>query len=108
MKTTDLFRHILHQCNVRQTGKTTLLKEGIDNYDKPFFYVCRNVKYGQAVCKNKNAIFVTPASYMKLRGSLHPIIVDSEFIAEYLPKAFDEVFRDGMKMGLSNSKYKEL
>jgi hypothetical protein len=46
----------------RRSGKTTLLKMGIDNYDKPFALICRSYQTGKEITSNPNCLYVTPFS----------------------------------------------
>lgn len=88
-KTLDLASLKIH-LNTRATGKTTLLQEGVKNYDKPFLFVCDDVKRGEfETGKNPHAIYVTRNSQDKMRGSHHPIIVDHDTVSSLINKIFE-------------------
>jgi hypothetical protein len=67
---------------VRGKGKTSLLKKGIDGYDKPFHLLTVNKEMGKHLTKNKNCKIVTLSSLDQLKGSDKPLIIDQEAIAK--------------------------
>ena len=77
MKEIDL---LIFSTSTRQTGKTELLRRGVDNYDKPFFLVCSTIEMGRHVTTNPNCIYVTPQSTDRLKGHRLPIIFDQEWL----------------------------
>ena len=81
----------------RQIGHTTLLKKGADNYDKPFFIVCSDLKHVQTIkreLKNKNAKLITLSTFEdKTRGTENPIAFDNftlNTIFQEVKISFDE------------------
>lgn len=68
----------------RQTGKSFLLKNGIDNYDKPFILVCKSIEEGKRLTNNPNCKIVTPKTSNNLMGTSIPIIFDQEVILDML------------------------
>ena len=74
----DNLENVLMSIKTRMTGKTSLIKKGIDNYDKPFWVYVRTIKEGRQLTTNPNAQFITPSTTEKLRGSRLPIIVEQE------------------------------
>jgi hypothetical protein len=67
---------------VRGKGKTSLLKQGIDNYDKSFLLLTVNQSMAKDLTKNKKCKIVTLNSIERLIGSDKPIIIDQEAIAK--------------------------
>lgn len=81
MKEIDL---LIYSTSARQTGKTELLRRGVDNYDKPFFLVCSKIEMGKHITKNPNCIYVTPQSMDRLKGHKLPVIFDQEWLLELM------------------------
>lgn len=67
---------------VRGKGKTSLLKKGIDNYDKSFLLLTVNQSMAKDLTKNKKCKVVTLNSIEKIIGSDKPIVIDQEAIAK--------------------------
>lgn len=67
---------------VRGKGKTSLLKKGIDDYDKSFHLLTVNKEMGKNLTKNKKCNVITLNSLDKLIGSNKPLIIDQEAIAQ--------------------------
>jgi hypothetical protein len=67
---------------IRGKGKTSLLKKGIDDYDKSFHLLTVNKEMGKNITKNKKCNIVTLNSLDNLRGSDKPLIIDQEAIAQ--------------------------
>lgn len=67
---------------VRGKGKTSLLKKGIDDYDKSFHLLTVNREMGKNLTKNKKCNIITLNSIDNLRGSDKPLIIDQEAIAQ--------------------------
>ena len=67
---------------VRGKGKTSLLKQGIDNYDKSFLLLTANQSMAKDLTKNKKCKIVTLNSIERIIGSDKPIIIDQEAIAK--------------------------
>lgn len=76
----NTLRDILSNLSLRQSGKTSLLKAGIDNYDKPFWVLVPTLKYGDAALKtqNKNQKLISINNLSSLKGSKYPLIIDQE------------------------------
>jgi hypothetical protein len=88
-KTLDLASLKMH-LNTRATGKTTLLQEGVKNYDKPFLFVCNDIRRGEfETSKNPHAIYVTENSQDKMMCSSHPIIVDHDTVSSLIDRIFE-------------------
>lgn len=75
----------------RRSGKTTLLKMGIDNYDKPFALICRSFQMGKEITSNPNCLYVTPLSLDALKGFKGPVIYDQEFVYDYIQQVLKEI-----------------
>ena len=88
--TEKTLRNLAFYTKIRKTGKTTLLRKGVENYDKPFFLVCKTQEIGKMTTNNNpHAIYITPYSYERLVGSNYPIIFDQEFVEEMLTEILD-------------------
>lgn len=83
---------IIFSTSLRQTGKTELLRRGVDNYDRPFILVCKTIEQGRLVTQNPNCIYVTPKSIDKLRGRSVPIIFDQEWVLDLLKETSELQF----------------
>ena len=81
MKDLDL---LIVSTRARHTGKTELLRRGVDNYDRPFILVCKTIEQGRLVTQNPNCIYITPKSMDKLKGRSLPIIFDQEWVLDLL------------------------
>ena len=75
----------------RRSGKTTLLKMGIDNYDKPVALIARTIQCGREITSNPNCLVITPGSLDALRGFKGPVIYDQEFVYDYIQQVLDEI-----------------
>ena len=75
----------------RATGKTTLLQTGIKNYNQPFLFVCDSIQRGRfETCKNTNAIYITPDTYIKLQGrSDLPIIFNHDAVSDLINRVIE-------------------
>jgi hypothetical protein len=88
-RTLDLASLKIH-LNTRANGKTTLLQEGVKNYDKPFLFVCNDIRRGEfETGKNPHAIYVTENSQDKMIGSSYPIIVDHDTVSSLIDRIFE-------------------
>ena len=70
----------------RATGHTTLMKQGTDNYDKPFCILTHNAEAGSSLGFNQKNV-VTLNSLDRLRGSSRPIAIDNGAMIELLISA---------------------
>jgi hypothetical protein len=75
----------------KRSGKTTLLKMGVDNYDKPFALIARTIESGKEITRNPNCIVITPRSLDALKGFKGPIIYDQEFFYDYVQQVLEEI-----------------
>jgi len=75
----------------RRSGKTTLLKMGVDNYDKPFALVSGTIETGKSITSNSNCLYITPRSLDALKGFKGPVIYDQEFVYDYIQQVLDEI-----------------
>lgn len=93
LKKMDEFEKLLLPIYRRQTGKTTLLKQGIDNYDKPFYLVCRTMESGKNLTSNPNAIIITHFFFKgAILDSSLPIIYDQEFLIDQFQEMKNELY----------------
>jgi hypothetical protein len=81
--------------STRGKGKTTLLKEGVDNYDKKFHIVTVNMEQAKLITKNKKCKPVTLDNLMGIVGSDAPIIIDQEAVAVLAENSLAEMDRIG-------------
>ena len=67
----------------RQVGHTTLMKEGINHYDKDFFVLTMNMNHGDDMGLNLKNI-VSWQNLDKLQGHKRPLAIDNGTMAELL------------------------
>ena len=70
----------------RQSGNTTLMRMGTDNYDRDFLLVAHNRKYGTEITKNKRAIIKTGRDLEKNERNL-PVAIDHHVLYLKLSEA---------------------
>jgi hypothetical protein len=72
--------------STRNTGHTTLLKEGTKHYDRPFFVLVHNANYGTELGIDPKDT-VSYQNLDKLRGHKRPIVFDNGVMRELLSDA---------------------
>lgn len=89
----NILRELYMHLSIRQTGKTTLLMSGTDNYDKPFFVLVPNIQYGKKFLSNlnKNQSLISLEDLKKLKGTSNPLIIDQESNTMLFSMALDKI-----------------
>ncbi len=95
MEIKKILEELQQYLSLRQTGKTSLLKSGIDNYDRNHFVLVPTVEYGNKVLgttKSKSIQkLVTFVNLNKLKGSNYPLIIDQEANLQIFSMALDKI-----------------
>lgn len=95
MKIKDILRELQYYLSIRQTGKTTLLKKGVDEY--PFYHwiVVPNIKYGENIITPSNKLhkLVSLDNLQPIRGTHQAMIIDQEANLQIFQMAFWEIQR---------------
>ena len=89
----NLLTEIWSYLSIRQTGKTTLLKTGIDSYDRPHWILVPTMDYGRSFILegNKNQKIVSFKNLDKLRGSKDPLVIDHTAISTLISMTLDYI-----------------
>jgi hypothetical protein len=89
----NILRELWSYLSIRQTGKTSLLKAGTDNYDRPHWVLVPTMKYGKTVLKtsNENQKLIGLNNLEKLYGSRDPLIIDQETNVMIFSMALDHI-----------------
>jgi hypothetical protein len=76
----DILKQLQYHLSIRQIGKTTLLKVGVDDYPKYHCIVVPNIEYARRTFNpiNKLHNFVSLNNLENLRGTNQPMIIDQE------------------------------
>jgi hypothetical protein len=95
MKIKEILRELQYYLSIRQTGKTTLLKEGVDNYSKYHWIVVPTIGYGEKLFDRRNKLhqLVTIDTLKKVRGTQQAMIIDQEANLQIFSMALDEIHR---------------
>jgi hypothetical protein len=95
MKIKEILRELQYYLSIRQTGKTTLLKEGVDNYSKYHWIVVPTIAYGEKLFDRRNKLhqLVSLNNLQKLRGTQQAMIIDQEANLQIFSMALDEIHR---------------
>jgi len=84
MKIEKKLEKLLHYyLETRQVGHTTLMKEGINHYDKDFFVLTMNMQHGDAIELNPKNI-ISWENLDKLQGHNRPLTIDNGTMIELL------------------------
>jgi hypothetical protein len=96
MKIKEILKELQYYLSIRQTGKTALLKNGIDEYPKYHWIVVPNIEYGVKVLanpSNKLHQLVSLYNLQNLRGTQQAMIIDQEANLQIFSMALDEIHR---------------
>jgi hypothetical protein len=76
----EILKQLQYHLSIRQIGKTTLLKVGVDDYPKYHCIVVPNIEYARRTFNpiNKLHNFVSLNNLENLRGTNQPMIIDQE------------------------------
>jgi hypothetical protein len=95
MKIKEILRELQYYLSIRQTGKTTLLKKGIDEYPYYHWIVVPTIEYGKkmVIPSNKLHNLVSLNDLQKVRGTHQAMIIDQEANLHIFSMALDEIHR---------------
>jgi thymidine kinase len=95
MKIKEILRELQYYLSIRQTGKTTLLKEGVDNYSKYHWIVVPTIGDGEKLFDRRNKLhqLVSLNNLQKVRGTSQAMIIDQEANLQIFSMALDEIQR---------------
>jgi hypothetical protein len=77
----DILSELQYYLSIRQTGKTTLLKKGVDEYPHYHWIVVPKIKYGRDIVDTKNNKLhklVSLNNLQNIRGTHQAMIIDQE------------------------------
>jgi hypothetical protein len=80
-KIKDILRELQYYLSIRQTGKTTLLKKGVDEYPYYHWIVVPKIEYGKVIVDTKNNKLhklVSLNNLQNIRGTHQAMIIDQE------------------------------
>ena len=95
MKIKEILKELQHYLSIRQTGKTTLLKKGINEYPYYHWIVVPTIDYGKSITipSNKLHNLVTLNDLQKVRGTHQAMIIDQEANLQIFSMALDAIQR---------------
>lgn len=95
MKIKNILRELQYYLLIRQTGKTTLLKNGIDNYPRYHWVVVPTLEYADSIVDKNNKLQrpVAIDNITKIRGTHQAMIIDQEANLLIFSRALDEIDR---------------
>jgi hypothetical protein len=101
MKIKEILKELQHYLSIRQTGKTTLLKKGINEYPYYHWIVVPTIDYGKSITipSNKLHNLVTLNDLQKVRGTHQAMIIDQEANLQIFSMALDAIQRLGLCRG---------
>lgn len=92
-KIKDILRELQYYLSIRKTGKTTLLKKGVDEY--PFYHwiVVPNIEYGNNIITPSNKLhkLVSLNNLENIRGTQQAMIIDQEANLQIFSMALSEI-----------------
>jgi hypothetical protein len=92
MKIKEKLTFLIDVFSRRQVGNTTLLKTGINNYDKPFNVVSHSLHYSKELIGDSK--FGNPLAFSKTGsaiGSKNPVIIDHHLLGLIASESLDEI-----------------
>jgi len=111
MKIKEILRELQYYLSIRQTGKTTLLKKGIDEYPYYHWIVVPTIEYGKKMIIPSNKLHklvslddIGSGNGSKIRGTQQAMIIDQEANLQIFTKSLQEIER----LEQQNLKYAEL
>jgi hypothetical protein len=100
MKIKDILRELQYYLSIRRTGKTTLLKKGIDEYPYYHWIVVPTIEYGKTMVIPSNKLHklvslddIGSGNGSKIRGTHQAMIIDQEANLQIFQMAFGEIQR---------------
>jgi len=95
-KIKDILRELQYYLSIRQTGKTTLLKKGVDEYPYYHWIVVPKIEYGKVIVDTKNNKLhklVSLNNLQNIRGTHQAMIIDQEANLQIFNMALSEFDR---------------
>jgi AAA+ ATPase superfamily predicted ATPase len=92
MKIKEKLNFLISVFNRRQIGNTTLIKKGIDNYDRPFGVVSHNLSFSKEVIgesKFGNPLTITRTG--SIVGSKTPVIIDHHLLHSIASESLEQI-----------------
>jgi hypothetical protein len=92
-KIKDILRELQYYLSIRQTGKTTLLKKGVDEYPYYHWIVVPKIEYGRVIVDTKNNKLhklVSLNNLQNIRGTHQAMIIDQEANLQIFNMVLDE------------------
>lgn len=91
----NILKQLSYYLSVRQTGKTTLLKRGVDEYPYNHWIVVPKLEYAKHMISPSNKLhnLVTFDTLDRLVGTKHAMIIDQEANLQIFQMALDEIHR---------------
>ena len=95
MKIKEILKELQYYLSIRQTGKTTLLKKGINEYPYYHWIVVPTIEYGKNITipSNKLHKLVSLNNLQNVRGTHQAMIIDQEANLEIFTKSLEEIER---------------
>jgi hypothetical protein len=92
-KIKNILKQLSYYLSIRQTGKTTLLKKGIDEYPYYHWIVVPKLEYAKHMVSPSNKLhnLVTLNTLDRLVGTKQAMIIDQEANLQIFQMAFDEI-----------------
>jgi hypothetical protein len=103
-KIKDILRELQYYLSIRQTGKTTLLKKGVDGYPYHHWIVVPKMEYGRVIFDTKNNKLhklVSLNNLQNARGTHKAMIIDQEANLQIFNMVLDEF--DKLETEIENS-----
>jgi hypothetical protein len=94
-KIKNILKQLSYYLSIRQTGKTTLLKKGIDEYPYYHWIVVPKLEYAKHMVSPSNKLhnLVTLNNLTPLVGTKQAMIIDQEANLQIFQMALDEIQR---------------
>jgi hypothetical protein len=94
-KIKNILKNLSYYLSIRQTGKTTLLKKGVDEYPYYHWIVVPNLNYAKHIVTPSNKLhnLVTLDTLDKLVGTKQAMIIDQQANLQIFQMALDEIHR---------------
>jgi iron-sulfur cluster repair protein YtfE (RIC family) len=93
MKIKNILRELQYYLSIRQIGKTTLLKKGIDEYPYYHWIVVPTIEYGRNIISPVNKLhnLVSLDNLEKIRTTHQAMIIDQEANLEIFNRSLEEI-----------------
>lgn len=100
----NILKNLSYYLSIRQTGKTTLLKKGVDEYPYYHWIVVPNLDYAKQIVTPSNKLhnLVTLDTLDRLVGTKQAMIIDQQANLQIFQMALDEIHRLEMDSDMKN------